>query len=233
VEPTQVLRDEHRGIGLMLEIVGKVCARLEKGDKVEPDHLQQIVDFFRVFADKCHHGKEEDQLFPALKDAGEGGPVGVMLAEHGTGRQYVRGMGDAVAGVRSGDRAAVSRFVENARNYSALLSNHINKENSVLFPLAERLLPPEKRNEMFEAFERIEEERIGAGTQRSCTSCCASSRSSTSRRRQSQALGKTGFSLEGRRTHLPFRVGRRGQPRPAGCPKSFGVCGRSIPDPGE
>jgi len=58
----------------------------------------------------------------------------------------------------------VSRFVENARNYSALLSNHINKENSVLFPLAERLLPPEKRNEMFEAFERIEEDRIGAGT---------------------------------------------------------------------
>ena len=80
----------------MLKILDKVCARLESKEKVDPEHLEPIVEFFRVFADKCHHGKEEDLLFPEMEKAGvpkEMGPIGVMLAEHQQGRgDYDQGL---------------------------------------------------------------------------------------------------------------------------------------------
>ena len=56
--PTEQLREEHQGITLMLKILEKVCTKMEAQEKVNPEHLESIVDFFRVFADKCHHGKE-------------------------------------------------------------------------------------------------------------------------------------------------------------------------------
>jgi hypothetical protein len=54
--------------------------------------------FFRNFADRCHHSKEEDELFPKMVEHGipkEGGPIGVMLMEHDQGRAFVRGMSEA------------------------------------------------------------------------------------------------------------------------------------------
>src|SRR5512147_1720406 len=98
IPPSQQLKDEHEGILLMLVILGKACAKLEKQQKVDLNHLEQMVDFFKIFADKCHHGKEEDLLFPEMEKAGipkERGPIGVMLVEHGKGRDYVRGMNEA------------------------------------------------------------------------------------------------------------------------------------------
>jgi hypothetical protein len=65
--PTDQLKEEHEGILLMLRILEKVSAKLKSGEKVDPDHLERIVEFFRVFADKCHHGKEEDLLFPEME----------------------------------------------------------------------------------------------------------------------------------------------------------------------
>jgi len=97
--PAEQLKEEHQGILLMLRILEKVAAKLEAEEKVERNHLERIVEFFRVFADKCHHGKEEDLLFPAMEKAGvpkEGGPIGVMLAEHQQGRGHIRGMAEAL-----------------------------------------------------------------------------------------------------------------------------------------
>ncbi len=71
-----------------------------------------------MFADQCHHGKEEDLLFPAMEAAGiprESGPIGVMLEEHNIGRQYVRGMAEAVSGYRAGETQAGRAFAQNAK----------------------------------------------------------------------------------------------------------------------
>ena len=98
--PAEQLREEHQGITLMLKILEKVCAKMEAQGKVNPDHLERIVEFFRIFADKCHHGKEEDLLFPEMEKAGiprEKGPIGVMLAEHSQGRGFVQGMAEAAS----------------------------------------------------------------------------------------------------------------------------------------
>ena len=79
------LKKEQAAIETMLEILDAVCFRLKAGEKIDPAHLTQIVEFIRGFADRCHHGKEEEIFFPALEVAGipkEGGPIGVMLGQH-------------------------------------------------------------------------------------------------------------------------------------------------------
>ena len=127
---------------------------------------REILEFLKVFVDKCHHAKEEDFLFPAMVKAGvprEGGPVGMMLLEHEAGRGFIRGMAQAAEGLAKGDRGAANRFAANARSYTDLLLQHIDKEDNVLYPIAERRLPPDADGALSAAFERVEEERVGHG----------------------------------------------------------------------
>jgi hemerythrin-like domain-containing protein len=113
----------------------------------------QILDFFKGFVDRCHHGKEEHVLFPELKKKGlpsEGGSIGVMLVEHDAGRRYIREMSDDLERLRRGDGDAIRDIRENARGYQDLLQGNIQKENRVLFPMADRLLPDEEEVKIIE-----------------------------------------------------------------------------------
>jgi hemerythrin-like domain-containing protein len=166
MKPTQELSHEHQAILLMIRILEKMSDRLESGEKVDPVHLEKAVDFIKIFADKCHHGKEEDLLFPAMEKTGiprTGGPIGVMLHEHVEGRSYVKALADALPGLRTGDRAAARRFAENARNYGALLSQHIDKEDHILYPMADARLTPAEQKELEACFADVEEKIVGHG----------------------------------------------------------------------
>jgi hemerythrin-like domain-containing protein len=166
MQSTESLKAEHRGIERMLRILDRVSDRLEAGEFVEGADLASIVEFIQVFADQCHHAKEEDLLFVALERVGiprQGGPIGVMLHEHTMGRRYVQGMAQAATAYQAGDYSAGPRFAENARGYVALLRDHINKEDNVLYPIADARLGPEEDEALVEGFERIEEEQIGEG----------------------------------------------------------------------
>lgn len=166
MKATDILIEEHDAILVMLNILKKVCHRLDMGKRVEESDLENIVEFFKEFADKCHHGKEEDLLFPALEEYGvpnEGGPIGVMLSEHVIGRENVKGMKDAIAGYKKGEESAPEGFVRNARNYIALLTDHIDKENTVLFAMADARIPEERQQSLLLEFEKADEEKIGPG----------------------------------------------------------------------
>ncbi len=165
--PTEELKQEHQGILLMLRILERVAAKIESGEKAELDHLEQIVGFFKVFADKCHHGKEEELLFPAMEKGGipkERGPIGVMLLEHQQGRGFIRGMENALGRYKKGDAPALKDFAKEARSYISLLTQHINKEDLVLFPMGDKVLAKDVQEKLSEGFEKIETERIGEGT---------------------------------------------------------------------
>ena len=74
---TKVLRHEHEAILKILDVTEKVANRLERGEAVRQEVLANLQEFFRLFADQCHHGKEEDLLFPLLEQKGiprTGGP---------------------------------------------------------------------------------------------------------------------------------------------------------------
>ncbi len=164
---TQVLRKEHDAILSMLDATDEVARRLYAGERVEPKTLDGLVEFFRLFADRCHHGKEEDLLFRLLEKKGmpvAGGPIGVMLQEHEQGRSLTRQMADAATEYRKGASAAGAGWAEAARHYVPLLRGHIAKENDILFVLADRMLSPEEQDTLAGDFERIELEKMGAGT---------------------------------------------------------------------
>ncbi len=164
--PTETLTAEHEGIKVMLGILGKVCDRLDAGKAVDPAHLERILEFLKVFVDTCHHAKEEDFLFPALEKAGiprERGPIGVMLHEHEEGRGRIREMAAEAEGYARGERGAAARFAKSARAYTALLLDHIDKEDNILYPMGEARLGEAERRKLLEEFDRVEEERVGHG----------------------------------------------------------------------
>ena len=163
--PTQVLKDEHALILEALDALeGKITA-LEAGAAPDRAYFESAVQFLRTFADQCHHGKEENLLFTTMVDRGfprQAGPIAVMLHEHEIGRSFIRGLAEAAAAVGS-DPGAAKRIIENGRDYIELLRAHINKENNILFPMADNVLTPEDQERLGHAFERFEAEETGAG----------------------------------------------------------------------
>jgi len=156
------LRKDHDAILFGLTILEHMAelVRAESGYDVED--LKGMVDFFRTFADKCHHGKEEDILFPAMEDAGiprGNGPIGVMLNEHEVGRKLIKGLDSAI----TGDVVNKEEFANAADLYVELLRSHISKENNVLFPMGDRRIPVSRQRELQEEFDRFEKEFMGDG----------------------------------------------------------------------
>ncbi len=163
---TDVLKDEHRGVERMLAIVEAASNRLAAGGDVPADLYLNAVDFFRGFTDGCHHAKEESKLFPALEQRGiphEGGPIGVMLAEHDLGRTYVRAMAEAAQRYSQGDKLAASGLIQGGRSYVGLLRQHIAKEDGVLFPMADKVLSEAEQKQLLQDFEAIERDKTGPG----------------------------------------------------------------------
>lgn len=155
------LKHEHEAILFALETLERFEHRLAAGQAVDAADLSAFLGFLKEFADKCHHGKEEGILFPALLAAGmpaQGGPVAVMLDEHVQGRHWIARMEACLAPTLdpAGFRAA-------AQGYRDLLRAHIRKENEVLFPMAERLLDAGELAALYERFEAHEAQVIGAG----------------------------------------------------------------------
>ena len=159
-QATQDLRHEHDAILHALDLLDRMMRAQDVRPEEMPGRYQEVVHFLKTFADKCHHGKEESGLFPALVEKGvpvEGGPIGVMLREHEEGRELIRAMSQALLG------QGINGFANAAREYQKLLQNHIDKENSVLFALADRILSEAEQEELFARFEEHEENVMGHG----------------------------------------------------------------------
>ncbi len=163
---TEELKTEHRAIERMLAVLEAAAQRLDDSEPVRPGLFREAVDFVRNFADRCHHGKEEDNLFPRMEAAGvprAGGPLGVMLLEHDQGREYVAAIAGAIDAFEGGDRSAAGVIAENARGYAGLLRQHIAKEDDVLYPMADRVLSPDDQRELEQRFQEIETSVMGPG----------------------------------------------------------------------
>jgi hemerythrin-like domain-containing protein len=166
MRPTQELSHEHEAIKRMLAVVSEICDRVEAGKPFDAGHLDSAVEFIRTFADKCHHGKEEDFLFPAMVQAGiprEGGPIGVMIAEHVIGREFVKNLADALPAFRAGESRAKETVLKNARGYVSLLAPHIHKEDFILYPMADRVLTSGTQEALTKSFAKVEDEIVGHG----------------------------------------------------------------------
>jgi hemerythrin-like domain-containing protein len=167
MQATELLKSEHRVIEQVLGCLEQLTDRSLAEGRLDGASARQALDFFRHFADGCHHGKEEKHLFPMMEAEGfarEGGPTGVMLHEHDLGRRHMAAMADAITGAETGDARAVGAFARHALAYVQLLREHIWKEDHRLFPMADRLLTGEAQERLLQSFADIESHDMGAGT---------------------------------------------------------------------
>jgi hemerythrin-like domain-containing protein len=159
---TEALKHDHRVIEKMLAVLEKLTQ-----SPAEPlETWEKVVDFIRNFADRCHHLKEEKILFPALEERGvprQGGPIGMMLLEHEEARAYVRGMADGLELAKGDPEAATPIIFGNAEAYLRLLRQHIDKEDDILFEMADEALTPEEQKKLLREFEEHEAKEIGSG----------------------------------------------------------------------
>ncbi len=152
---TAVMVEEHRLILRMIALVEANTRMLEEGKFRDWQFYLDAVDFIRNYADRFHHAKEEEVLFKALVMNGmpeQNSPVAAMLMAHDQGRGLVRGLEEAALKALAGVPGQIPKLSENARGYAMLLRDHIDKEDHILYPLAERVLPEAMRPPMAAAY---------------------------------------------------------------------------------
>ena len=155
----EILEDEHKVILRMVKVLTALHGRLESGDDVDAATLTDILDFFRAFADKGHHAKEEDILFPTLEKNGvrpQGCPIGTLKNEHKQGRALMAALNDAIGKYTSGDsiaRLAISTTIKGAID---LYTDHIWREGYLLFPMTKKVLSKSELEGLTENFCKVE-----------------------------------------------------------------------------
>ncbi len=162
MKTVSILRAEHTAILQLLDQLEQAAAASERGIPIPADIFQDIQEFFTIFVDRCHHGKEEAEIFPRLQH-GHAALIERLEAEHATGRQSAFEFNQAVQTYLPGQAGPGSALAAAARAYVAFLRRHIDQETQELFPVLEQELWLEDQ-QLVDAFERIEEERIGSGT---------------------------------------------------------------------
>jgi hemerythrin-like domain-containing protein len=142
--PVELLMQEHRLIEAVLDALDEVVVELDRDDPLPPAEVERFVDWLRRYADAFHHGKEEDVLFPAMVASGmpgDAGPIAVMLEQHDEGRRLVTRLADAASSA-TWTAETRRRAARAATDFVALLRQHIQIEDTVLYPMAVATIPP-------------------------------------------------------------------------------------------
>ena len=158
MDPTQCLRDEHQVILKVLSCFERALGSARDSADTSAEIFSPFVEFFRGYADDCHHKKEEDRLFPMLESKGlphESGPVGCMLDEHAAGRAHVGAIAAAIAAAGEGDTGAIKTIVAEGEAYIDMLRSHIGKEDNVLFQMAAELIQGDAAARLTAEFEQV------------------------------------------------------------------------------
>ena len=159
MQATDILSSEHRVIERAIAALDAAADRLEAGEPVRPGFFLDAARFIANFADGWHHGKEEAVLFEAMARGGmamDDGPVGMMMEEHDRARELTAGLRKATERWAGGEADMADTIVDYARGYAELLTQHIYKEDNILFPMAAQVIVPEAQDALLDDFRRVE-----------------------------------------------------------------------------
>jgi len=165
MKAVEQLKKEHENIKLMLNILNKICDKLQCRKEFNQEHFSKIIEFLEVFVEKCHHGKEENFLLPAMLETGvpqDRGPAAFVIMEHKGLHRYFKDISEAYTRLKNGDSKMSEQISENLKKYITLLTQHIDKENNSFFLLVDSLLSEAKQKDLAEDFEIFEMEYISA-----------------------------------------------------------------------
>lgn len=164
MKATEILSQEHRVIEMVLNCLEKMVEKAGETQRIDEQAARDAIDFFRHYADGCHHAKEENHLFPAMEAKGfdrDAGPLSVMLYEHNVGRDAVRGMEQAIDEYVGGTRESAGQFVSHAIRFMSMLRQHIEKEDHCLFTMADQAFSGEEQAQLLDRFAEAERDMVG------------------------------------------------------------------------
>ena len=158
----QLLYEEHDNILLFTKVVDKLCCNVLQGEEVPVEKFRQCVEFVKQYADKHHHGKEEEILFHYMLE--ELNPLAEKLIRHGMLVEHDLGRYHASELEKSLDAYEAEPSVEkklpillHAAGHADLLKRHILKENTAAFAFGKRSLSQEIKEKIDEDTQQFEE----------------------------------------------------------------------------
>ena len=135
--PIGPLMREHRLIERMIRIMNTKLENIKKENKADPLFIDTAVDFIRTYADRCHHGKEEDILFRDLGkrsiSAEHKRIMDELIKEHAMGRNNVKKLFDAKEKYVQGDKKILNDIISNMEILVKFYPKHIEKEDKHFF----------------------------------------------------------------------------------------------------
>ena len=155
---------EHRLIERMIGIIKRIVSQIEKEEKVDPIFVDTTVDFIRTYADRTHHGKEEDILFRDMKERElseeDEQLMNDLIEGHVQGRKTTKKLIDANSRYRNGDKSALVEIASNLSSLADFYPKHIEKEDQVFFPAARRYFSEQEDQAMLDEFREFDRKMI-------------------------------------------------------------------------
>lgn len=155
---------EHRLIERMIAVVDRMLSKIEKEEKADPVLIDTAVDFIRTYADRTHHGKEEDILFRDLKERKlskeDQRLMNDLIEEHALGRKTTMNIINANNRYRSGDTEALSEIASGLRLLIGFYPKHIEKEDKIFFPAARQYFSDSEDQAMLDEFREFDRKMI-------------------------------------------------------------------------
>jgi hemerythrin-like domain-containing protein len=159
-----ILMMEHRLIERMIAVIESRLGRIRREEAADPHFIEGAVDFIRTYADRTHHGKEEDILFGELErrplSDEDDAVMRELKREHVQGRRTTGALADANARYRMGDDDALQDIVDCLQKLVAMYPEHIRKEDEVFFPAARTYLTEEEDQSMLDGFREFDRQVI-------------------------------------------------------------------------
>ena len=155
---------EHRLIERMLSVIEDALGKIESKQKVDPVFVDIAVDFIRVYADRTHHGKEEDILFRELRNKPlsdeDRTAMDELIEDHVFGRRTTQALVEANTRYRNGDETALNDISEKLETLIKFYPRHIEKEDKVFFPASRNYLTDEEDQAMVSEFWEFDRKMI-------------------------------------------------------------------------
>ena len=164
MKPRGPLMIEHRLIEKMLEVVRDQTSFIDRKNSIDPIFIDTTVDFIRTYADRTHHGKEEDVMFRVLSTKNmvleDQKVMEELVEEHKYARQVVAELVQAKKHYLAGNREALQIVKEKLTVLVEFYPEHITKEDKVFFPNSEKYLTERDQEDMLHEFWEFDRKMI-------------------------------------------------------------------------
>jgi len=162
--PIGPLMREHRLIERMVKIINNLQLEINEKKVTDSNYIEDVVDFFKTYADRCHHGKEEDILFKKLSTKNlkkqHQTIMNELIEEHAYARKTVNKLKETNTKYRQGNKKAIMEINDLLKELSTLYPKHIQKEDKHFFYSCMNYFSKSELDSMLDDFREFDRKMI-------------------------------------------------------------------------